>query len=81
MKNPLNCELLEHSPYSPELAPSDYHLFIQRCFNIRDHRNAFDQELKDLVYEQLANVVKNFLSWCTQKVFHHWTADKQGDYV
>jgi len=23
----LNCEILEHSPYSPDIAPSDYHLF------------------------------------------------------
>jgi len=55
----LHCELLEHPPYSHELAPSDYHLFIQRCFNIRDHKYALDQELKDLVHKQLANVVKN----------------------
>jgi hypothetical protein len=23
-----NCESFDHSPYSPDLAPSDYHLFI-----------------------------------------------------
>jgi len=29
---PQNCELLEHPTYSPDLAPSDYHLFVQKCF-------------------------------------------------
>jgi hypothetical protein len=26
---------------------------------LRDHRHAFDQELKELVHERLANVAKN----------------------
>ena len=26
----LGCEILSHPPYSPDLAPSDYHLFLSR---------------------------------------------------
>jgi hypothetical protein len=39
----------EHHPYSPDLAPSDYNLFLQETFSDLSPRN--DQETEDSVRE------------------------------
>ena len=58
----LNFEVLAHPPYSPDLAPSDYHLFGPLKEALRGRRFTSDQELKEAVHAWLAaQKKKNFL--------------------
>jgi hypothetical protein len=49
-----NCELFDHPPYSPDLAPSDYHLstYVKNWFRSRRFN----------IYEELMEGVKTWLS-------------------
>ena len=46
----LKFEVLAHPPYSPDLAPSDYHLFGPLKKALRGRRFTSDQELKEAVH-------------------------------
>jgi hypothetical protein len=58
----LNFEVLEHPPYSHDLAPSDYHLFGTLKQVFRDRRITTDQQLKETVHAWLVSQSKNFYS-------------------
>jgi histone-lysine N-methyltransferase SETMAR len=45
----LNFEVMEHPPCSPDLAPSDYHLFGPLKQVLRGRRFTTDQQLKETV--------------------------------
>jgi len=47
--NKLNFEVLEHLPYSPDFAPSDYHLFGPPKQVLSGRRFTADQQLKETV--------------------------------
>ena len=55
-----NFEVLAHPPYSPDLAPSDYHLFGPLKEALRGHQFTSDQELKEAVHAWLATQPKTF---------------------
>ena len=42
----LGWELLPHPPYSPDLAPSDYHLFRSLSNDLRDRKFIEEKDLK-----------------------------------
>jgi len=50
----LKFEVLAHPPRSPNLAPSDYHLFGPFKEAVRSHRFTLDQELKETVHAWFA---------------------------
>ena len=49
----LNWEVLEHPAYSPDLAPSDFHLSGPLKNALRCHRFAADDEVKEVVHDWL----------------------------
>jgi histone-lysine N-methyltransferase SETMAR len=51
----LGFELLQHPPYSPDLAPSDYHIFGPLKEALRGRGFASDEELKEAVHTRLAS--------------------------
>jgi len=53
-------ELLAQLPYSPDLAPSDYHLFSPLKEALRGRRFASYQELSEAVHACLAAQPKTF---------------------
>jgi histone-lysine N-methyltransferase SETMAR len=53
-------EVLEHPPYSPDLAPSDCHLFGPLKDALRGRHFASDQELKEVVHAWLDTQPKTF---------------------
>ena len=53
-------ELLPHSPYSPDLAPSDYHLFSNLKKALGGKRFSDDNELKAFVNGWLHGKTQNF---------------------
>ncbi|GFX08184.1 mariner Mos1 transposase [Trichonephila clavipes] len=48
-------EQLDHTPYSPYLAPSDYHLFMHLKKNLAGQRHSDDDEAKTTVKQWLSN--------------------------
>ena len=56
----LDFTVLEHPAYSPDLAPSDYHLFGPLKNALRGHRFTLDEGVKKAVHEWLAAQPKTF---------------------
>jgi histone-lysine N-methyltransferase SETMAR len=56
----LSFEVLKHPPYSPDLAPSDYHLFGPLKDALRGRHFASDQEVKGVVHAWLVTQPKTF---------------------
>ena len=56
----LKVEVLAHPPYSPDLTPSDYHLFVPLKEALRGRHFISDQELKEVVHAWLAAQPKTF---------------------
>jgi histone-lysine N-methyltransferase SETMAR len=54
-------ELLEHPPYSPDLAPSDFFLFPKLKLFLAGHRLSSNQEVTAAVegYDYFAHLTKN----------------------
>ena len=78
----LGFELLQHPPYSPDLAPSDYHIFSPLKEALRGRRFASDEEVKEAVHTWLREQPKNF-SAGIQKLVERYNKCivLQGDYV
>ena len=56
----LKFEVLAHPPYSPNLAPSDYHLFGPLKEALRGRQFTLDQELKEAGHAWLTAQPKTF---------------------
>ncbi|GFU47154.1 uncharacterized protein TNCV_5071501 [Trichonephila clavipes] len=50
-------EQLDHPPYSPDLAPSDYHLFMHLKKHLARQRHSDDDEAKATVKQWLSNQI------------------------
>jgi len=79
----LGFTVLEHPAYSPDLAPSDYHLFGPLKDALRGCRFTSDKGVKKVVHEWLAAQPKTFFSEGIQKLLERWNKciAKHGDYV
>ena len=79
----LNLEELAHPQYSPDLAPSDYHLFGPLKEVLRGCRFSSDQELKEAVQAWLVAQPKTFFAEGIKKLVQRWKKciEMQGDYV
>jgi histone-lysine N-methyltransferase SETMAR len=79
----LNFELLPHPPYSPNLAPSDYHLFDSLKKALRGRRFRSDEEVRQAVHTWLCDQTKTFFSDGIKKLVERCKkcVDKQGDFV
>jgi transposase len=55
-------EIFGHPPYSPDLAPSDYHLFTKMKVWLVNQRFRTNEELVDGVNNLLHNLVARFLT-------------------
>ena len=56
----LNWEVLEHPAYSPDLAPSDFHLFGPLRNALRGRRFAAADEVKEAVHDWLHSQPQTF---------------------
>ena len=59
---------LEHPTYSPDLTPSDYHIFVPLKEALHTRRFTSDEEVKEAVHTWLREQPKSFLSTGIQKV-------------
>ncbi|GFS57044.1 mariner Mos1 transposase [Trichonephila clavipes] len=56
----LDWEVLDHAPYSPDLAPSDLHLFRNLKYSCGGKRFSENEEVKAAVNSSLSNQVADF---------------------
>jgi histone-lysine N-methyltransferase SETMAR len=56
----LGFERLQHPPYSPDLAPSDYHIFGPLKEALRSRRFTSNEEVKEAMHTWLREQPKSF---------------------
>jgi histone-lysine N-methyltransferase SETMAR len=57
----LKFEVLKHPPYSPDLAPSDFHLFGPMKEHLRGQKFVYDNEVMEAVQRWLTATPKSFI--------------------
>jgi histone-lysine N-methyltransferase SETMAR len=69
--------------YSPDLTPSDFHIFGPLKDALRGRRFADDDELKHSVREELRRFSKEFYATGIQRLTQRWKkcVDNEGDFV
>ena len=70
--NNLGWELLPHPPYSPDLAPSDFHLFGPLKEFTKGTKFESDDEVKSVVSDWLRHQSKDFYAEGIGKLVHRW---------
>jgi len=75
--------LQQHPPYSPDFAPSDYHICGPLKEALRGRRVTSDEEVKEAVHTWLREQLKSFFSTGIQKLVERYNKCivLQGDYV
>lgn len=81
--NELKYELLDHPPYSPDLAPSDYHLFPHLKRFLSGKRFSSNQEAIDAVDGYFASLDSDHYKHGIELLEKRWTkcVELDGDYV
>jgi histone-lysine N-methyltransferase SETMAR len=76
-------EQLNHPPYSPDLAPSDYYLFRQLKSNLRGQRFADDEELKSATETWFEEQSEKFYFSGISSLKEKWSkcVEVEGDYI
>ncbi|XP_071097976.1 histone-lysine N-methyltransferase SETMAR-like [Haliotis cracherodii] len=76
-------ELLQHPPYSPDLAPSDYHLFPQLKRHLAGTHFHSDDDVITAVNNCLSDQEVDFYKSGIMALQHRWQkcVDLKGDYV
>lgn len=79
----LKFEVLPHPPYSPDLAPCDFHLFGPLKTHLGGRRFKTDDDVKKAVHEWLRGQDKTFYSAGIQALPGRWRKciEKGGDYI
>jgi histone-lysine N-methyltransferase SETMAR len=70
----LDCEIFPHPPYSPDLAPSDYHLFRSLSNNLRGVSFNNDAELQNLLDEFFTAKPADFFKRGKESLPERWQA-------
>jgi hypothetical protein len=63
---------LEHPPYSPDFAPSDFHLFPEFKLFVAGQRFSPNQEVIVAVEGYFADLVENHYRGGLMVLEHHW---------
>lgn len=76
-------EVLPHPPYSPDIAPSDYHLFRSLQHSLRDKKFDTLEDVKTYLDEFLASKTKNFWNHGIMSLKKRWeeVIARGGEYV
>lgn len=76
-------EVLDHPPYSPDLAPSDYHLFGPLKKHLEGQHFRTDAEVQQAVLTWLHNPDADFFDAGFDGLVYRWNKclDSNGDYI
>jgi len=69
----LKFEVLKHPPYSPGLAPSDFHLFGPMKEHLQGNKFTDDDRVVEAVQSWLKATPKSFLLEDIRKLVDRWT--------
>jgi histone-lysine N-methyltransferase SETMAR len=79
----LSFECLPHPPYSPNLTPSDFHVFgpLKEAMGGKSFRS--DEEVQQVVHEWVHSQPKDFYSRGIHALPKHWNTcmEHNGDYI
>ncbi|GFX68787.1 histone-lysine N-methyltransferase SETMAR [Trichonephila clavipes] len=78
-----DCEVLNHAPYSPDLAPSDFHLFQYLKHSLGRKRFSDNEIVKASVNSSLSNQVADFFEEGFENLILRYDKcfNKSGSYV
>jgi len=79
----LKFEVLSHPPYSPDLAPSDFHFFPHLKSDLKGTHFTSDDEVKQAVMSWIKQRTPEFFIDGMRKLVLRWEKciEGQGDYV
>jgi histone-lysine N-methyltransferase SETMAR len=79
----LKREVMEHPAHSPDLAPSDSHLFGPFKEALGGRRFRCDEDVKNSVHQWQCAQPRTFYYDCNKQLVGRWEkcVEKQGDYV
>jgi len=79
----LKFEVLSHTPYSPDLAPSDFHFFPHLKRDLKGTHFTSDDEVKQAVMSCIKQRTPEFFIDSMHKLVLHWEKciERQGDHV
>jgi histone-lysine N-methyltransferase SETMAR len=75
--------VLPHPPYSPDLAPSDFHLFPKLKEHLKGQRFSCGKEVQSAVRKWFQKQNTNFLKDGFQKLLQRWRKciEVRGDFI
>jgi histone-lysine N-methyltransferase SETMAR len=68
----LNWEILDHPPYSPDLAPSDYHLFRSLQNHLNNKKFERYEQVSDAIIAYFESKPRSFYKAGTEKLVTRW---------
>ena len=79
----LKFEVLSHPPYSPDLAPSDFHFFPHLKSDLKGTHFTSDGEVRQAVTSWIKQRTPEFFINAMRKLVLRWEKciERQGDYV
>jgi hypothetical protein len=79
----LNWEILDHPPYSPDLAPYDYHLFRSLQNHLNTQKFEGFEEVNDAILAYFESKPRRFYKAGIEKLVTHWemVIASNGNYI
>jgi histone-lysine N-methyltransferase SETMAR len=79
----LNWEILDHPPYSLDLAPSDYHLFRSLQSHLNNNKFERFEEVNHAILEYFESKPRRFYKAGIEKLVIHWETviASKGNYI
>jgi histone-lysine N-methyltransferase SETMAR len=79
----LNWEILDLPPYSPDLAPSDYHLFRSLQNHLNNNKFERFEEVNDAILAYFESKPRSFYKTRTEKLVTRWETviASNGNYI
>ena len=79
----LGWEILSHPPYSPDLAPSDYHLFLSLQNSLQCKKFKNEEDIKEALVQFFASKDKKFFKNGIYKLPSRWqeVINNNGNYI
>jgi histone-lysine N-methyltransferase SETMAR len=79
----LNWEILDHPPYSPELASSDYHLFRSLKNHLNNKKFERFEEVNDAILAYFESKLRSFCKAGIEKLVTRWgtVIASNGNYI